>query len=82
MKPIEIELLKRIIEDHIFAEYITQRIDLDDFDDELCNRIYKRVIDFLYQEKPFSYDDLFKCFIDDSQVYDAISQISNYVVGG
>lgn len=82
MKPIEIELLKRIIEDRNFAEYITQRVDLDDFEDELCNRIYRQIIDFLYQEQSFSYEDLFKCFIDDSQVYDAISQISNYVVGG
>jgi hypothetical protein len=43
MNTIERDLLHRIITDRAFAEYITQRIDIGDFDDEMATTIYDMI---------------------------------------
>ena len=62
MDTIEKELLHRIITDRPFAEYITQRIDIGDFDDEVANRIYDGIVDLLCQEKIVTYKVLLEYF--------------------
>jgi hypothetical protein len=68
MNTIERELLHRIINDRLFAEYITQRIDIGDFDDEVANRIYDGIVDLLYQERQISFDELTTYFTKDKAV--------------
>jgi hypothetical protein len=58
MNTIEKELLHRIITDRPFAEYITQRIDIGDFDDEVANRIYDGIVDLLCRGKRVSFEAL------------------------
>lgn len=58
MNTIEKELLHRIITDQPFAEYITQRIDIGDFDDEVANRIYDGIVDLLCRGKRVSFEAL------------------------
>ena len=67
MVTIESELLRRIITDRPFAEYITQRIDIGDFDDEVANRIYDGIVDLLYQNREVSYEVLSE-YIDDVDI--------------
>ena len=67
MDTIERELLHRIITDRPFAEYITQRIDIGDFDDEVANRIYDGIVDLLYQNREVSYEVLSE-YIDDVDI--------------
>lgn len=68
MDTIERDLLHRIITDRPFAEYITQRIDIGDFDDVVANRIYDGIVDLLCQGKPVSYEDLIQYFNKDARV--------------
>lgn len=58
MDAIERDLLHRIITDQPFAEYITQRIDIGDFDDEVANMIYDGIVDMLCQERRLSFEAL------------------------
>jgi hypothetical protein len=74
MDTIERELLHRIITDRPFAEYITQRIDIGDFDDEVANRIYDGIVDLLCQEKPVSHEVLLEYFSEESQIGEALCQ--------
>ena len=67
MNTIERELLHRIITDRPFAEYITQRIDIGDFDDVVANRIYDGIVDLLYQNREVSYEVLSE-YIDDVDI--------------
>jgi hypothetical protein len=67
MVTIESELLRRIITDRPFAEYITQRIDIGDFDDVVANRIYDGIVDLLYQNREVSYEVLSE-YIDDVDI--------------
>ena len=67
MDTIERELLHRIITDRPFAEYITQRIDIGDFDDVVANRIYDGIVDLLYQNREVSYEVLSE-YIDDVDI--------------
>lgn len=67
MVTIESELLRRIITDRPFAEYITQRIDIRDFDDVVANRIYDGIVDLLYQNREVSYEVLSE-YIDDVDI--------------
>ncbi|MGD8113690.1 MAG: DnaB-like helicase N-terminal domain-containing protein [Sphaerochaetaceae bacterium] len=62
MNIIERDLLYQIITNQSFAEYIIQRIDVGDFDDEVANQIYSAIIDLLYQGKPISKQTLLKYF--------------------
>jgi replicative DNA helicase len=62
MDTIERELLHRIITDRPFAEYITQRIDIGDFDDEVANSIYDGIVDLLCQERQISFSVLLEYF--------------------
>jgi hypothetical protein len=62
MDTIERELLHRIITDRPFAEYITQRIDIGDFDDEVANSIYDGIVDLLCQERQISFAVLLEYF--------------------
>ena len=68
MDTIERDLLYRIITDQAFAEYITQRIDIGDFDDELANRIYDGIGDLLCLEKQVSFEVLIEYFTKDKEV--------------
>ena len=62
MNNLEREMLHRIITDRPFAEYITQRIDIGDFDDEVANRIYDGIVDLLYQGRQVSFKVLLEYF--------------------
>jgi replicative DNA helicase len=62
MDTIEQDLLHRIITDPPFAKYITQRIDIGDFDDEIANTIYDGIVDLLYQEQRISIEILGEYF--------------------
>jgi replicative DNA helicase len=68
MNTIEKELLHRIITDRPFAEYITQRIDIGDFDDEVANRIYEGLMDLLCRGRPVSYEVLTTHFHEDRTI--------------
>jgi len=70
-------LLHRIITDRPFAEYITQRIDIGDFDDEVANRIYDGIVDLLCQGMQISYEVLKEYFTEDNQVIEVLSEISD-----
>ena len=78
MDTIERELLHRIITDGPFAEYITQRIDIGDFDDEVANRIYDGIVDLLYREKIVSYMVLLAYFESDREASKALENIARY----
>ena len=78
MNTIERELLHRIINDRLFAEYITQRIDIGDFDDEVANRIYDGIVDLLCREKIVSYKVLLAYFESDREASKALENIARY----
>lgn len=77
MDTIERDLLHRIITDRPFAEYITQRIDIGDFDDEVANRIYDGIVDLLCQEKQVSYEVMLEYFKKDEMLTKALQRISH-----
>lgn len=68
MDTIERDLLHRIITDQAFAEYITQRIDIGDFDDEVANRIYDGIMDLLYQDAQISFEALLLYFAGNKSI--------------
>ncbi len=76
MNTIEIALLHQIIADYKFAQYITQRIDIGDFDDDTANTIYDRIVDILFEEKPVSFARLLKHFHEDKVVVEALRKIA------
>jgi hypothetical protein len=78
MDTIERELLHRIITDQAFAEYITQRIDIGDFDDELANRIYDGIVDLLYRRDKISFEVLAVYFQGNRSVGLALEEIARY----
>ena len=78
MDPIERELLHRIITDRPFAEYITQRIDIGDFDDEVANRIYDGIVDLLCQDREVSFEALNGYFTKDEAVLSKLRKIEKY----
>jgi replicative DNA helicase len=69
------DLLHRIITDRPFTEYITQRIDIGDFDDEVAKRIYDGIVDLLYQGKRISYVALLEYFSEESQIGEALCKL-------
>lgn len=73
MDTIEKELLHRIITDQAFAEYIIQRIDIGDFDDEMANTIYDGIVDLLCQDREVSYEVLDEYFSIDKSVIEVMS---------
>ena len=75
MKTIEIALLHRIITDYEFAQYITQRIDIGDFDDAVANTIYDGVIDILFKEKAVTFSGLMKRFSGEKVVIESLRRI-------
>ena len=75
MNTIERELLHRIINDRLFAEYITQRIDIGDFDDEVANRIYDGIVDLLCREKIVSYKVLLEYFVDEDSIFQELGKV-------
>jgi len=75
MDTIESELLHRIITDRPFAEYITQRIDIGDFDDQVANRIYDGIVDLLCQDAKISLDVLIKYFKGDEAITRALERM-------
>jgi len=77
MDTIERDLLHRIITDRPFAEYITQRIDIGDFDDEVANRIYDGIVDLLYQGKRISFETLIIYYQDDGAIIGAIEAMAS-----
>jgi hypothetical protein len=78
MDTIERELLHRIITDRPFAEYITQRIDIGDFDDEVANRIHDGIVDLLCQGKPVSHEVMLEYFESDREASKALENIARY----
>jgi hypothetical protein len=76
MKTIEIALLHRIITDYEFAQYITQRIDIGDFDDAVANTIYDGIVDILFEEKPVSFSGLLKRYSEEKVVTEALRRIA------
>ncbi|MEA5032128.1 MAG: hypothetical protein VB025_08280 [Sphaerochaeta sp.] len=78
MNTIERELLHRIITDQVFAEYITQRIDIGDFDDEVANRIYDGIVDLLYRGDRISFEVLLEYFGEDMVVVSQLGKIDKY----
>lgn len=68
MDTIERDLLHRIITDRPFTEYITQRIDIGDFDNEVANRIYVGIVDLLHQGQEITYKNLAVYFKKEAQV--------------
>ena len=77
MNTIEKELLHRIITDRPFAEYITQRIDIGDFDDQVANRIYDGIVDLLCQDRQESYEVLEGYFTVAEVIIEALRRISH-----
>lgn len=80
MDTIERDLLHRIITDRPFAEYITQRIDIGDFDDEVANRIYDGIVDLLCRERQASFDLLEMYFKRDQLMLRALETICQHEV--
>lgn len=80
MNTIERDLLHRIITDQPFAEYITQRIDIGDFDDEVANRIYDWIVDLLCRERQASFDLLEMYFKRDQLMLRALETICQHEV--
>ena len=78
MDTIERDLLHRIITDRPFAEYITQRIDIGDFDDEVANMIYDGIVDLLCQERQISFELLLAYFESDRNSSKALEHIVRY----
>ena len=78
MNTIEIDLLHRIITDQAFADYITQRIDIGDFDDEMANRIYDGIVDLLYRGDRISFEVLAVYFQGNRSVGMALEEIARY----
>ncbi|MGE4465773.1 hypothetical protein [Sphaerochaeta sp.] len=78
MDTIERDLLYRIITDRPFAEYITQWIDIGDFDDEVANRIYDGIVDLLYRRDKISFEVLIECFREERNVRRALEKIVRY----
>jgi len=78
MDTIEKELLHRIIADRLFADYIIQRIDIGDFDDEVANRIYDGIVDLLCQERQISFELLLAYFESDLEASKALAHIVRY----
>jgi len=76
MDTIERDLLHRIITDRPFAEYITQRIDIGDFDDEMANRIYDGIVDLLHKECQISFRILETTFSYDKVVTTDLREIA------
>lgn len=76
MDPIERELLHRIITDRSFAEYITQRIDIGDFDDVVANRIYVGIVDLLCQDRQISFEVLLEYFVDGDSILQELGDIT------
>ena len=68
MDTIERDLLHRIIIDRPFAEYITQRIDIGDFDDEVANSIYDGIVDLLCQGKQATFEALLEYFMGNESI--------------
>jgi len=79
MDTIERALLHRIITDRAFAEYITQRIDIGDFDDEVANRIYDGIVDLLYQDVRLSFEVLTTYFAKDKVVVSQLGMIAECI---
>ncbi|HCG62343.1 MAG TPA: hypothetical protein DIW48_00660 [Sphaerochaeta sp.] len=75
MDTIERELLYRIITDQAFADYITQRIDINDFDDEMANRIYNGIMDLLCRGKKASFEVLTAYFTKNKEVVNELGKI-------
>jgi hypothetical protein len=61
-------LLHRIITDRSFAEYITQRIAIGDFDNKAANRIDEVIMDLICQGRPLSYEVLTTHFHGDRAI--------------
>ncbi len=76
MNRIESALLHQIITDPGFARYITQRIDIGDFDDDMANRIYDGIVDLLYQERRISFELLLEYFTERKFVIEALDRIA------
>lgn len=76
MKKIEAFLLNQIITDYEFAQYITQRIDIGDFNDPLANKIYDRIVELLFQEKQITFEVLMQDFSENREIVAVIMQTS------
>jgi len=76
MNTIERDLLHRIITDRAFAEYITQRIDIGDFDDEVANNIYDGIVDLLCRRKKVSYEVLLEYFPKNNSIIKTLGRIA------
>jgi hypothetical protein len=76
MNTIERELLQKIITDRPFAEYITQRIDIGDFDDEMANTIYNGIVDLLYQDVQLSFEALVNYFSGNEFITESVRSLA------
>ena len=76
MDTIEQDLLHRIITDQTYAEYITQRIDIGDFDDVVANTIYNEVVDLLFLERQISFEVMLEYFIGNESVTHALKNLA------
>ena len=76
MESIERELLIRIITDRPFAKYITQRIDIGDFDDEMANMIYDGIMDLLCQDVQISFNVLIEYFNGDEFIIKVLNDLA------
>jgi hypothetical protein len=76
MDIIEKELLYHLITDRPFAEYITQRIEIGDFDDVVANTIYNEVVDLLFLERQISFEVMLEYFIGNESVTHALKNLA------
>jgi len=72
MNRIEANLLHQIITDSDFAYYITERIDIGDFDNPIANKIYDRIVQLLFEEKQITFEGLIEDFAADREVVKGI----------
>lgn len=79
MNRIEANLLHQIITDKEFAEYITQRIDIGDFDNPIANKIYDRIVQLLFEENQITFEGLIEDFAEDKEVMEGIMGIATPV---
>jgi len=80
MNTIERDLLHWIITDQPFAEYITQRIDIDigDFDDEVANRSHVGIVDLPCQGRRISFEVLAAYFREDQRLVEIPERIAGH----
>ena len=76
MTNIEEGLLFSIVTNQAFAEYITQRIDIGDFDDEIANRIYDGIVELLYQDVQLSFEALVNYFSGNEFIAESVRSLA------